>query len=169
MIYCPNCKAKIAIDEHTIFSIDCDCGYEILKKDAEKQLGKKLELKVKEELAKKYCSKCGRPLIDQHCPVHIMDMEPVTQKDTIMITIEELNNLYKNKEKLDRLEESLEIRKKQLMYQHYKEDTDIEGIDLSYKLHSGHHMRDICTVLAVLQNNKQANLLLANMPQRKTK
>lgn len=25
----------------------------------------------------KYCSKCGRLLVDNHCPVHIQDMTPV--------------------------------------------------------------------------------------------
>ena len=43
IIKCPSCNSEITIDKHTIFSIDCDCGYEILKKDAEKQLGHKLE------------------------------------------------------------------------------------------------------------------------------
>lgn len=51
--------------------------------------------------------------------------------------------------------ERLEIRKEQLC-----------GLDLGYKLHSGHHLRDIMTTLAVLRNEPEAKALLANMPQK---
>jgi len=49
----------------------------------------------------------------------------------------------------------LEIRKKQL----------IGELDLGYKLHSGHHTRDIFTVLAVLKNDPKAQQLLEDMPK----
>ena len=29
MIRCPNCNAKMAVDEKTLWTIDCDCGQEV--------------------------------------------------------------------------------------------------------------------------------------------
>lgn len=49
----------------------------------------------------------------------------------------------------------LEIRKLQL----------IGELDLGYKLHSGHHTRDVITTLAVLQDKPNAKDLLKNMPK----
>lgn len=34
IIKCPKCKSEIAIDKHTIYPIDCDCGYAISKREA---------------------------------------------------------------------------------------------------------------------------------------
>lgn len=47
----------------------------------------------------------------------------------------------------------LEIRKKALMNE----------IDLGYKLHSGHHLRDIITILAYLKNESNAKRLIDNL------
>lgn len=33
IIRCPKCNSEIAVDRHTIYPIDCDCGYEITKKE----------------------------------------------------------------------------------------------------------------------------------------
>jgi hypothetical protein len=55
---------------------------------------------------------------------------------------------------IKKLIEKLEIRKRQL----------IEGS--AYPLHQGHHLRDIITVLAVLRNEPNAELLLENMPRK---
>jgi len=50
----------------------------------------------------------------------------------------------------------LEIRKKQLLGE----------IDLGYKVHQGHHLRDVFTVLAVLEDNpKKAEQLVNNLPK----
>lgn len=51
----------------------------------------------------------------------------------------------------------LEIRKRQLTGE----------LDLGYKLHSGHHLRDVMTTLAVLQDKPEAEGLLKNMPKLK--
>jgi phage FluMu protein Com len=53
---------------------------------------------------------------------------------------------------IEKLIEKLEIRKRQLID------------DSTYPLHDGHHLRDIMTVLAVLQNDPLAEKLLENMP-----
>jgi len=37
IIKCPECKSEIAVDEHTIYTIDCDCGREITRAEAEAQ------------------------------------------------------------------------------------------------------------------------------------
>jgi len=34
IITCPDCGSEIAIDERTIYTIDCDCGREITKEEA---------------------------------------------------------------------------------------------------------------------------------------
>ncbi len=47
----------------------------------------------------------------------------------------------------------LEIRKKALMHE----------IDLGYKLHSGHHLRDIITILAYLRDEPNAKRLINNL------
>lgn len=61
------------------------------------------------------------------------------------------------KAQIDKLIKALEIRKEQLY-------ADINGKKLKYKLHDGHHTRDVLTVLAILNGDKDANKLLANMP-----
>jgi hypothetical protein len=63
-----------------------------------------------------------------------------------------------NQENLDKLIKALETRKKQLLAQ-------AVGKKLSYTINSGHHMRDVFTVLAVLKNDPQAEKLLENMPK----
>ena len=63
-----------------------------------------------------------------------------------------------NQENLDKLIKALEIRKKQLLAQ-------AEGEKLPYPIHSGHHMRDVFTVLAILKNDPDAEKLLDNMPK----
>jgi len=50
----------------------------------------------------------------------------------------------------------LEIRKEQLL-----------GLNLGYKVHSGHHLRDVMTTLSVLRNEPSAEALLKNMPQKR--
>ena len=67
-----------------------------------------------------------------------------------------------DKEKIEKLIEGLEVREKQLLYPCYGEKH--EGIDLSYKIHKGHHLQDVITVLAVLkENNPRLNFLLASL------
>ena len=61
---------------------------------------------------------------------------------------------------IERLIEALEIRMKQF-------NAEFEGKPLKYKLHDGHHKRDIVTILAVLKNTHNAESLLANMPTEK--
>lgn len=39
---------------------------------------------------KKYCSKCSRLLIGNHCPVHITDMIPVDKKIEIVMEFKKL-------------------------------------------------------------------------------
>ena len=73
------------------------------------------------------------------------DYEPI---DENCLVIEELEI-----EELEKLEQKLEIRKRQLI------DGSI------YPLNSGHHTRDIITTLAVLNNDPQASKLLDNMPK----
>jgi len=34
IIKCPKCKSEIAVDEHTIWTIDCDCGQEVTMENA---------------------------------------------------------------------------------------------------------------------------------------
>ena len=65
---------------------------------------------------------------------------------------------YKNKKQIKRLIESLEIRKAHLTSMAYTKH-------VSYKLHNGHWLRDIFTVLAVLREDKDAEDLLNNMPK----
>ena len=64
-----------------------------------------------------------------------------------------------NNQLLPELIRRLEIRKKQLTGE----------LDLGYELHSGHHARDIFTVLAVLKDEPEAEALLKNMPQKNRK
>lgn len=54
-----------------------------------------------------------------------------------------------------RLIEALEIRMKQL---------EAEMTGQKYTLHSGHHVRDVVTILAILKNGDNIDTLLANMP-----
>ena len=61
-------------------------------------------------------------------------------------------------ENLDKLIKALEIRRNQLILQ-------TEGKKLPYPIHSGHHLRDVFTVLAVLKNDSDAEKLLENMPK----
>ena len=63
-----------------------------------------------------------------------------------------------NQENLDKLIKALETRKKQLIAQAEEEK-------LPYPIHSGHHMRDVFTVLAILKNKPEAEKLLENMPK----
>ena len=63
-----------------------------------------------------------------------------------------------NQENLGKLIKALEIRKKQLIAQAEEEK-------LPYPIHSGHHMRDVFTVLAVLKNDPDAKKLLENTPK----
>lgn len=42
---------------------------------------------------KKYCSKCGRPLIDSHCPVHLLDMVPVDKDANVVIEFKKLKGI----------------------------------------------------------------------------
>ena len=49
----------------------------------------------------------------------------------------------------------LEVRKEQLLGE----------IDLGYKVHQGHHLRDVFTVLAFLKGDPQAEGLINNLPQ----
>ena len=58
-------------------------------------------------------------------------------------------------ETIKELIKRLEIRKKQLLGE----------IDLGYKVHQGHHLRDVFTVLAVLQDNPKAKELVNNLPK----
>lgn len=70
----------------------------------------------------------------------------------------ELETLKKQLPKAEFVKElirRLEIRKEQLC-----------GLDLGYKPHSGHHLRDVMTTLAVLRNEPEAEALLKNMPRR---
>ena len=69
-------------------------------------------------------------------------------------------------ENLDKLIKALETRKKQLITQaevNYK----FASLNLipPYTIHSGHHLRDVMTTLAVLQDSPQAKQLLENMPK----
>ena len=57
----------------------------------------------------------------------------------------------------NKLIEALEQRKAQLISQCYTKH-------VRYKIHSGHHLRDIITTLAVLRGDKEADKLLINMP-----
>ena len=63
-----------------------------------------------------------------------------------------------NQENLDKLIKTLEIRKKQLIAQ-------AEGKKLPYPIHSGHYLRDVFTVLAILKNKPEAEKLLENTPK----
>ena len=56
-----------------------------------------------------------------------------------------------------RLLEGLSIRQLQLT-------TAIQGFELKYPLHSGHHLRDVMTVIEVLKGGENANKLLENLP-----
>jgi len=60
-----------------------------------------------------------------------------------------------NDKLIKELIKGLETRKKQLL----------DEIDLGYKVHSGHHLRDVETVLAVLWDYPNAERLLNNMPK----
>lgn len=62
-----------------------------------------------------------------------------------------------NTELVEELIKRLETRKKQLLGEIY----------LGYKLHRGHHLRDIFTVLAVLKDKPKAKDLVANLPKEK--
>jgi len=55
----------------------------------------------------RYCSKCGRKLIDQHCPVHLVDMEPLTIKDNITLLVEDIVNMDNELYKLERERQEL--------------------------------------------------------------
>jgi len=57
-----------------------------------------------------------------------------------------------------KLIKSLKRRQEQLSEQ-------MQGERHGYKIHDGHHMRDILTVVACLENNQNADKLLDNMPQ----
>jgi len=56
----------------------------------------------------------------------------------------------------------LDIRKSQLMAQMWG---DRYGTNLGYKVTPMHHMRDITTILAILQDKPNAEDLLKNMPK----
>jgi hypothetical protein len=62
-----------------------------------------------------------------------------------------------NRKQIKRLIEALEIRKKQLLA-HPK--------NLRYPIHDGHHLRDIISVLAVLNGESSAQALLRNLPTK---
>jgi hypothetical protein len=61
-----------------------------------------------------------------------------------------------SEEQKRKLIDALQTRKEQL----------VGNIELGYKLHSGHHLRDVITILAVLNGDKDADKLLANMPNK---
>ena len=42
----------------------------------------------------KYCSKCGRPLVDDHCPVHL-EVEPVDKNAPIVKEFKKLAKTHK--------------------------------------------------------------------------
>ena len=73
--------------------------------------------------------------------------------------MEKTGEMKMNQENLDKLIKALEIRKKQLLSQ------EMERKKLPYTIHSGHHLRDVFTVLAVLKNDPDAEKLLENMPK----
>lgn len=45
-----------------------------------------------------------------------------------------------------------------------KEQLKAEPLNLKYRIHNGHHLRDIITVLAFLEDSENAKLLIENMP-----
>jgi len=61
-----------------------------------------------------------------------------------------------NQALIEELIKRLEIRQKQLTGE----------LNLGYALHSGHHLRDVFTVLAVLKDNPKAEQLVENLPRR---
>jgi len=54
----------------------------------------------------------------------------------------------------DELIRRLEIRKGQLLGE----------IDLGYKVHQGHHLRDVFTVIQYLKGNESSEALIKNLP-----
>lgn len=64
------------------------------------------------------------------------------------------------KKQKTRLIEALKIRWKQL-------ETNFTGDKIAYRIHDGHHTRDVLTILAVLEGRDSADVLLANMPTEK--
>jgi hypothetical protein len=51
----------------------------------------------------------------------------------------------------------LEIRKQQL---------EAEPLNLKYKIHNGHHLRDVFTVLAYLNGSENIEALIKNLPDK---
>ena len=75
IIKCSKCNAEIAVDKHTIYPIDCECGHELYDVEyLEKDLGKATHMNLTEMSVKELA--CGLPV---HCESVILIPPPVKE------------------------------------------------------------------------------------------